>query len=276
MPDKKPMIKSRFLKNQKLFPHNLFTVVVCEHLFCNVPHPPLYQPAFTFLYQKRISGFLLVVTLLWCIIPTFTTSAYQSNPLIEFVLYYSVAGYIKLFGFRSNVKSAGWFGLWFVFCALKYLSCVCLITLGTKISIFSDNSLHFYNRNSILTLFGAVCLFMAFATMKPRSNRFVNTVASATFGVYLLHDSEFFRNFFWNDIFRNSSYQSTPLIIPYSIAVTIAVFIGCDLIDLARQYILEKPVFSLIGRRCERENKASSGITDKFRKILFGKDEIID
>ena len=82
--------------------------------------------------------------------------------------------------------------------------------------------------------------------------------------------------FFWNDIFRNSSYQSTPLIIPYSIAVTIAVFIGCALIDLARQYILEKPVFSLIGRRCERENKASSGITDKFRKILFGKDEIID
>ena len=226
--------------------------------------------------KREYQVFLLVVTLLWCIIPTFTTSAYQSNPLIEFVLYYSVAGYIKLFGFRSNVKSAGWFGLWFVFCALKYLSCVCLITLGTKISIFSDNSLHFYNRNSILTLFGAVCLFMAFATMKPRSNRFVNTVASATFGVYLLHDSEFFRNFFWNDIFRNSSYQSTPLIIPYSIAVTIAVFIGCALIDLARQYILEKPVFSLIGRRCERENKASSGITDKFRKILFGKDEIID
>ena len=156
------------------------------------------------------------------------------------------------------------------------MSCVCFITLETKISVFSDNSLHFYNRNSILTLLGAVCLFMAFATMNPRTNRFVNAVASATFGVYLLHDSELFRNLFWVDIFRNSSYQSTPLIIPYSIAVTVVVFIGCAVIDLARQYILENPLFSLIGRRRKRENKASSGITDKFRKIVFGKDEITD
>ena len=74
----------------------------------------------------------------------------------------------------------------------------------------------------------------------------------------------------------NSSYQSTPLIIPYSIAVTIAVFVVCALINLIRQHLLEEPLFSLIGRHSQKKTGNSSGITDKFRIIVFGKDEITD
>lgn len=48
-------------------------------------------------------------------------------------------------------------------------------------------------QNSILVVAIVVKLFIAFTRMKPFYNKWINVVASAAFGVYLIHDNRLVR-----------------------------------------------------------------------------------
>lgn len=235
-------------------------------------HPFLNRLLLSFT-EKEYQNFILFCFLVWSIIPTFTNSSFQSNPLVEFVFYYSIAGYIKVFGFRHKISSKRWLMLWFIFSLLKYLSCVCLMFIGLKYKKFSDFSIYFYSRQSILTVFSGISFFMAFVTIEMRYNRFINEIASAVFGVYLLHDSNLLRICLWKDIFHNSSFQDTILIVPYSIGVIFIVYIGCTLIDLGRKYLFERPIFRIINGKLDKWMVIISKMIDFGRKIIFGKEE---
>ena len=91
--------------------------------------------------------------------------------------------------------------------------------LGTKISIAADNSLFFYGQQSILTFLSALSLFVLFSKWDIGYNKMINTVATATFGVYLIHDSDIIRHLLWHEIFKNAQYQNSIFIIPYSVIV---------------------------------------------------------
>ena len=60
------------------------------------------------------------------------------------------------------------------------------------------------------------------------------------FGVYLIHDDNLVRPFLWETLFKDASYANSNLLILYSIAVIILVFIVCTLIELFRIYVIEK------------------------------------
>ena len=57
---------------------------------------------------------------------------------------------------------------------------------------------------SIIVVLIAVELLNAFRKMKPFYNKWINVIASATFGVYLIHDNELVRPYIWNEIFQVS------------------------------------------------------------------------
>lgn len=202
-------------------------------------HPFLNKLLWSF-DKKQYQYYLTVLIILWVVIPTITSSNFQSNALIEFMVYYSIAGYIRLYGFSRTYSCKKWFGLWLLFTIVTYISCVIFMIIGTKYSIFSKHATFFYGRDSILTVFRAICFFMAFNTMDMKNNRFVNKVATTTFGVYLLHDSDVVRVLLWKVLFKNATYLSTVLIIPISIFAIIAVFIVCSLVDILRQKTIEK------------------------------------
>lgn len=75
---------------------------------------------------------------------------------------------------------------------------------------------------------------------KIKHHRWINIAASATFGVYLIHDNNYMRHFLWIDFFNNANYQDSLLLIPYSIIVVIMVYVSCTAIELLRQYTIEK------------------------------------
>ena len=202
-------------------------------------HPYLNRALRSF-SKKEYQRLLVLLILIWSVIPTFTATAFQSNPLLEFVLFYSIAGYIRLFGLSHLFSCKKWCALWLIFSAITYLSSVVFLFMGTKLEVFSTYALYFYKRNSILVLCSAVSFFMLFLNWSIKSNRFINRVSTATFGVYLLHDSNVLRPFLWETVFHNASFQNTALIIPYSIAVVCVVYIACTLIDLFRIHCIEK------------------------------------
>ena len=241
-------------------------------LFLFHPYINKFLISFT---KKQFQHFLLFLLLLWSIIPMLTTSLLQtvsvvtSNTLVEFILYYSIASYIKEYGLYPDFSSKKWFSLWFMFSMIKYLLCCLLVALGTKFRIFTIISLLFNTRQSCFTIFSAVCFFMAFAKLKLKHSRFINEVASATFGVYLLHDSNLLRPLLWKELFRSSAYENTARIIPYSVVVILIVYICCTFVDLARKHILEKPFLRLVSPICGKIESVFLKIRDWGGNFIF-------
>ena len=213
------------------------------------------------LTKKQYQTYIVFGLLIFSIVPNITLGSNQLSNLIEFIMYYSIAGYIRLFGLFEDKNSKSWL-IWFiVLSTIKYL----LYLLPSLVNFNHDwIDAHFtyaYNRNSIFTIIQAICLFMTFNKLNIKYNPIINKIASTTFGVYLIHDSNLLRPIIWKDIFNVASYQNTALIIPYSIVVTIIIFICCSVIDLIRQIVFEKPYMKLV-------NKYSGKIESIYNKFV--------
>ena len=222
-----------------------------------------------FLYQR----YLLLLLLMWCIVPTFLSTAFEGNSLCWFVTLYSLAGYYRLYGFNKHVmKDAGIMAI--IFTILTYCSSVIFTILGTKWAFFSEHNRYFYGMQSLPTLAISICIFVAFANMNIKYSKWINLVSSTTFGVYLIHDNYFVRPFLWKTVFHNAGFQDSILLVPYSIAVVAIVFILCTLLDLLRQRVIERPYMQLVNRNTDRLSTLTNKVSNFFCGILFGNESM--
>lgn len=183
---------------------------------------------------------LLVAAFCWSVIPTFTNQNYEGNSLLWFVFIYSLSGYIRLHGFNPKFKNYHYAIISVILSFMTYASSVVISILGSKISEITISTTYFYSTQSVLVLLLSICIFMAFATTEINNSKVINIVASATFGVYLIHENHYLRNIFWQTIFKNASYQNSLRIIPISVVAVISVYVICTVIELIRQYVVEK------------------------------------
>lgn len=197
--------------------------------------------------KKMYQCFLVILFVCWSIIPTFLPTNFQSNSLTWFIFLYSISGYIRLYGLRSTQKCKHYFFLWLAMMLVTYIGSCTMMLIGTKWSIFAKYSTHLFAQNSVTVLLMSILLFMMFLTLKIDYNKYINTVAASTFGVYLIHDSGFVRPFLWKTVFHNASYQDSLMVIPYSIAVVAVVYVSCIVIDLLRKYTIERYLLSRLG-----------------------------
>lgn len=219
------------------------------------------------LYQKL----LILLVICWSIIPTFTGSLYQGNGLLWFITLYSMTGYIRLYGLNKKFTGKH-YCVFFILCVLlTYASSIVFTLLGNRWSTFEEHNMHFYGQEKITIFVISLSLFMIFETLKMNCHRWINIVAGATFGVYLIHDHSDIRKFLWIDLFQNAHYQDSLFLIPYSIIVVLIVYIACSCIDLLRQFLIEKPFMIFIKSYSEK-------ITNLFKKgivllsdFVFGK-----
>ncbi len=227
-------------------------------------------------YQKLIVLLVAmwsVIPTLWAIIPTLTTTSFQSNSLLWFITVYAIAGYIRLYGLSSKFTPKHYciFGL--IITALTYSSTIFYTLLTGRWESFSSYITCLYGQEKIPVLLMAVCLFMIFATLKMKYHKWINVLACASFGVYLIHDNNFIRSFLWSTLFKNSQYQYSLILIPYSIVVCTAVYIACTLIELLRQQIVEKPFMLFVNRYCDKLISPIRRLIDKLNRFVFGKEE---
>lgn len=238
------------------------------YFFLYLIHPFLNK--FLLMLEKdSFQKLLIILVICSYILPTL--SKYLNNRLLYFVCLYSIASYIKIYGLNSKFKRKHYFVLWALFSILTYFSSIIFIILGTKWPVFSVNFSYFYNEAKLPTLLISLSLFMFFATTKMKYNRLINIIASATFGVYLIHDSVIVRPFLWTNVFKNSSYQESNMLIIYSIAVVVIVYIVCTTIDLLRQYLIEKPFVIVINTYADSWLKPFDKIITITKNIVFGK-----
>lgn len=204
------------------------------------------------LSKKQYQVFLISILIIVSIIPNISLGKNQLCELIEFILFYSISSYIRLFGLFDEYTTKQYF-IWFVvFSVVKFLLYLTPDLIELNHDWITAHFTYAYKRNSIFTIMQAVNLFLAFNKMNIKYIPFINRIASTTFGVYLVHEYDMLKPIIWKDIFSVASYQNTALIIPYSIVVTIIIFICCSVIDLIRQIVFEKPYMKLVDKYSEK------------------------
>jgi len=110
----------------------------------------------------------------------------------------------------------------------------------------------------VTILIVSALLFIGFMNFSIKSNKVINTISTTMFGVYLIHDNDYIRQFLWVNVFKNSSYSESIFLIPYSIGVICFVFVVCICVELIRIYLVEKKYMKFI-------NSAESVLIKKFR-----------
>lgn len=231
---------------------------------------PFYNKLLRMLTKREYQIMLVVGVLCWSVIPTFTTSSYQSNSLLWFMTLYAIAGYARMYGFNERLTSAHCFCIWGTMTLLTYSSSLILDWLGSKHDISPFYPTYFYGQEKLTVLLISLSLFMAFATMRMKYYRFINLVASATFGVYLIHDNSLVRELLWMEVFKNAHYQDSLFLIPYSILVIIAVYVICTIIDLLRQKIFEKQYIMLVERYSDDLLTPFTKAVNVCKSVIFG------
>ncbi len=213
--------------------------------------------------RREYQHLLVLLTICWCVIPTFTDHLLESNSLLWFVYLYSLAGYIKLHIGKMNRKHlpAICFSLSALLVILTFLSAVLFDVMGIKAPYFAKNANYFFGMQKLPILAISVLMFIGFLKINVGYNRIINTVASATFGVYLIHDHGYVRYFLWQNVFLCASYSESKILIPYSLFVIALVFAASTMIELFRIHFLEKHYMRLVN--------ALAGAIDRYKAKLF-------
>ena len=104
--------------------------------------------------------------------------------------------------------------------------------------------------HKLLSFTTALLAFLVFKNWRLPQSRFVNVIASTTFGVLLIHAaSDGMRKWLWQDFVNVPTAYSMPLpmLIGYSFVVMVGVFAVCSALDYLRIRFVEKPIFGWLG-----------------------------
>ena len=213
---------------------------------------------------------ILMMVLCWSIIPTATTQLFESNSLLWFVTLYGLAGYVNLYGGNQKLQSKHYFSLYFMVLIITYTVSTTFLFLGTKKEEWSTHAIDFFEIERLPILLMAITLFMGFVTLKMNYHKWINMIASATFGVYLIHDSSYIRYYLWTNIFKINQYQDSTFLILYSILVVFILYVSCTMIDLIRKKLVEKPYMLFVNHYTYYFLKSFKIICEMFRKWIFG------
>ena len=98
----------------------------------------------------------------------------------------------------------------------------------------------------VLSFMCALLIFCCVKNLHIPRNRFINKVASCTFGVYLFHENLLVNKYLWHVLLRSDEFSSSKFLLVYMICASILVFALCTVLELVRKQLLEKPMQKLI------------------------------
>lgn len=109
-----------------------------------------------------------------------------------------------------------------------------------------------HDSHKVLAVMVSVSAFLVFRNWRLPQSRFINAVASTTFGVLLIHGaSDGMRKWLWQDFVNvPAAYSiSLPMLIVYSVVVMVGVFAVCSALDYLRIRFIERPLFKVLSLR---------------------------
>ena len=215
------------------------------------------------LTRTEYRAMLTIMTVCWCLVPTFTDKTMMSNSLLSFGYLYALAGYIRLYPPKSSVSGKKCLLAAVAVTFATFLYVFVFDLLGREHPWFYTHALHQYAYNRLPTVLIALLLLVGFLRTNISPSRLINTIASAAFGIYLIHEEPSVRPLLWKTLFRNASYAASPDLIPRTLLEIIGVFCICMLIELFRLRVLESRYKGAADRVSDRIDRRFRHFTRK-------------
>lgn len=125
---------------------------------------------------------------------------------------------------------------------LSWCSVIVIAWLGKLLHINGDSYFFVADSNKILALITAICAFMYFKNLHIGYSKSINTIATSTFGVLLIHaNSDTMRTWLWKDVLNNVHYFNSSLLVFHAFCSVLVIYTICTIIDMLRIRFIEKP-----------------------------------
>ncbi len=209
---------------------------------------PFINKLINSLNRKNHLILIAVLWLIWGLIPLVSGSDFYGTHFSELLILYLVGSYLRIY--PDNIFSKAKTRKILLAASIAFFPIsVALMNGLTHISgYFNNHYTYFYSEMSLNTIIAAAALVITFVNLNMKQSRFINIAASCTFGVYLIHDNPYFREYLWSSLIKANEKLYSPSLIVYMIACAAVIFTVCAIIDLLRQTIIEKPVMSAVNR----------------------------
>lgn len=175
---------------------------------------------------KRVIGVLIVLMGFPLLVPDL------NNDIFGVILGYVLGAYVREFG----VKVSKWMSVTMILGALVFTAIVTgvLLWLAPTYELAAKYKSFFvqgFNINSFVLSFA---LFTLFHQINLGNIKFINIVASTTFGIYLFHENPMLRFYLWRNIIDTPHLHGVDLVVGGVGAVAFIFILGMC-IDLIRQ-----------------------------------------
>lgn len=204
------------------------------------------------LFVKKL---LLIMFIAFSVSSTFipTSDVYYSN-IGWFIFIYMFIGYYKKYMLHGNEsykkffsRSSWWYFSWagIIFVLLYAFAVICKILAVKEYSysniLFSIGEYYGYHLQTIPSFLCAFFCFLGFEKINMKESKIINIIASATFGVYIIHQVPAFYPYLWKWL-KVYDIGVKEWGILYIILCILFIYIMCTVIDLIRQKVIEKNV----------------------------------
>ncbi len=189
-------------------------------------------------HLKLIIGSLIV----WSVVPMITGISPAYSVLIWFLIVYAVGAYIRKYPVHFGWRSVRYLSLAIVL----YAALVCLFYVVDATGFSSEfwginnyvDELHMEDSPFVLAI--SVLVFLAFRNMNVPQCRIINTIASAMFGVYLIHDMYLVRNYIYDRLFDCFGHTYSDWLLFYILMIAGTVLIVGTVIELIRIRVMDR------------------------------------
>lgn len=202
---------------------------------------PFLNNAIRTMDQRKHASFLIMYFSVFIVLQNFAvwdeftlTSAH--SPLF-FIFLYMTAAYIR----KYPPKKRAW---------LLYYFCSIIAIVIWKIGITAITyprfgmpvgETLFSGFRSIPGYLASIFLFLAFKDLTIKNtniSKSVLRIAPMTFGVYLIHDHTYIRDFLWGILFPMAEWKNSAAVIPGAFVAVSIIFIVCILLEYIRKKIV--------------------------------------
>lgn len=197
--------------------------------------------------KKKHLSLMLSLVFMYTILGSLKQVHVTFNYVTWFIVVYVIASYIRRYDcdlFHNN--------RFILFCLIVFIMLSIGSIYGNLYYIASTGTVtdvYFYimDVNKICAIGTAVFAFLFFRNLRMPYNSIINMLASTCFGVLMIHtSSDAMRAWLWQEVLDVKGHYGAPNLFFFSICSCCLIFLVCAVIDIIRQYVLEKPFMHIV------------------------------
>lgn len=198
--------------------------------------------------HKACIAVTVILFSVWNTVLPFTNAVTdrEGMDIAWFVCLYVIAAYIRKYPDCIKRKKITYTIGYIGFSTLVFLFGIGCVFAEKTIGKLGGYATMLYAYNSLAVLAAGLCLFACFTKVNisgKKIGKFINMLATATFGVYLIHEHRYLR-YLWPQWLGVENYSNTVWMILHWFGSILAVFGVCAVAELIRKWL-----FSLVTGR---------------------------